>query len=1086
MIRIVRSLGLGLAVVLSAAVCEGAAFLPGDLVVYRVGDGAAALSGNGNPVFLDEYTADGTLVQSIPLPTTASGAVHQLVASGTATSEGELTRSTDGRYVLLTGYASNLPAATTLSSSAAATVPRTLGRVGFDGSIDTSTALTDFSDGNNPRAVASTDGTSLWVGGGSGGVRYAMLGSATSVQLSTDSTNVRYVTVTGGQLYASSQKASIRIAMVGSGAPTTGGQSIVNLPGTPGSGTPDAFVLLDLDGTPGVDTLYVADEALGLLKYNLVAGTWAARGSAGVGADAYRGLTAIVSGQSVTLYATRKGDSGGEIASLTDASGFNGTLSGVPNKVADAGPNEAFRGIARAPAAPRAPLPTAADDGYTTLGSGVLTVGAGGGVLANDSGSPLTLVAHTNPAHGSLVLAGDGSFTYTPQSGFAGTDTFTYTVSDAVTLYSTALSPLGVFSGVAVTPDFGSSFVPVPGSSDEFYGLSDLGPHVNGPSGTSVEPLPAFDPSIGKFQLVGGQALLEQVIPLKDDTGHPYSGRVNSQHGNGETLTDLNGTTLAPDPDGYDSEGLVALADGTFWVSDEYGPYITHFDATGKQLARLSPIDASLPVELQKRDVNRGLEGLTITPDGSTLVAVMQSALRQSDLGATDPKNVTITRIVTHRLADGDTHEYLYVLDDAAAHGRSVSEIAALTATTFLVDERDSNFPPQAYKKLWQIDLSTATDIGPASTVAGATYDGGAGGLRVGGQTLEALVAGLDVPGATSTLEANGITPVTKALYLDVGGAIDALDPLGRFFAHDKIEGVALQNGGAAVVLSNDSDFGIDGVTNATPPLMLHPKLRLATGTPDDGEFLRIDLTHLPVATAWATVSITVRSGLVPPDDGSRKCEDGIAKALSKLSACARTCRMKAADTALKGGAFDADGCEHGTGAPVSCRAKYDEAAASLRAKGGCPACLDATAQAAVADDAQSALANEQRTLYCSGTIALGAGGGGFVPPDQDTGKCEDGTLKAVRTLAGCVSKCRIKQADSAFKMTPFDATACEGAAGKSCRAKYDATSAKLGAAMTCPPCLDATARGGVADTAHLLSEQSRARVYCAGTVALP
>ena len=35
---------------------------------------------------------------------------------------------------------------------------------------------------------------------------------------------------------------------------------------------------------------------------------------------------------------------------------------------------------------------------------------------------------------------------------------------------------------------------------------------------------------------------------------------------------------LPKDPNGYDSEGLVALKDGTFWVSDEYGPFITHFD----------------------------------------------------------------------------------------------------------------------------------------------------------------------------------------------------------------------------------------------------------------------------------------------------------------------------------------------------------------------------------------------------------------------------------------------------------------------------------------------------------------------------
>jgi hypothetical protein len=69
--------------------------------------------------------------------------------------------------------------------------------------------------------------------------------------------------------------------------------------------------------------------------------------------------------------------------------------------------------------------------------------------------------------------------------------------------------------------------------------------------------------------------------------------------------------TLAKDPDGYDPEGLVAMPDGSFWVSDEYGPFITHFTAQGKELARLSPFKTgpeALPAELKNRVPNRGME----------------------------------------------------------------------------------------------------------------------------------------------------------------------------------------------------------------------------------------------------------------------------------------------------------------------------------------------------------------------------------------------------------------------------------------------------------------------------------------------
>ncbi len=1085
MIRALQAPAIGM-ILLIAGVCDGASFRPGDVVVYRVGDGVGALSGNGNPVFLDEYTQGGTLVQSIALPTSTSGAAHQLVASGTATSEGQLTRSADGQYVLLTGYASDLPAAAALASSAAASVPRTVGRVAFDGTIDTSTALGDFADGNNPRAATSTDGTSLWVGGGAGGVRYATVGAASSTQLSADSTNVRFVQIVAGQLYMSTQKGSLRVATVGSGTPTTAGQSISNLPGFPMTGSPDAVFLADLDGMPGLDTLYVADEAAGLLKYSLVAGHWSVNGTVGTGADAYRGVTGEASGGSVILFATRKGDSGGELVSLIDTGGFNGVFSGTPTLVATAAASEAFRGVALAPAQARAGLPQAAADAYATTIDTALTVPAATGVLANDDGSPLSVVVHGQPVHGTLTLAADGGFTYTPETGYVGTDAFSYTVSDAARLYAPDLPPLATFGGVALGADYGSSLAAVPGSPDEVYGLTDLGPHVNGPNGTNVEPLPAFDPAIGKFTLLGGGVVLEQAIPLKDGGGNPYSGRVNSQHPSGETLTSLNGAVLPADPNGYDPEGLAVMADGTFWVSDEYGPFLTHFDASGLQIERLSPLDASLPAELGLREPNRGLEGLTVTPDGTTLVAMMQSALRQADLGGADPHRVAIVRLFTYRLSDGDTHEYLYLLDEPSVNKTSVSEIRALTGSTLLVIERDSEFPPQAYKKLWKIDLAAATDVGPSSTVAGASYDGGGGGLRIAGHTLEALVNGLSAAGAASVLAGDGIVPVAKTLFLDVGAQLDALDPHGRFFSHDKIEGLALLDGGATVLLSNDSDFGVDGVTNNDPPLQLHPKIVPSTGAQETSEILAMDLTHLPVVTASATVSITVAGAVVPPDNATRSCEDGVATGLAKFAACVRKCHVKRADAALKGVPFDDDACEAGTGKPVSCRAKYDATSATLVAKGGCPACLDAAAQAALADFALGALETEVGTTYCAGGTAFGGDDPGFVPPDKSTAKCEDQVMKRVRTAAGCFAKCAVKDADAASKGAAFDRAACETGLAKSCRAKYDAASTKLEAAMTCPPCLGAVARGDVADAAHGLHEQARARIYCDGTVPLP
>jgi hypothetical protein len=126
------------------------------------------------------------------------------------------------------------------------------------------------------------------------------------------------------------------------------------------------------------------------------------------------------------------------------------------------------------------------------------------------------------------------------------------------------LPPVATVGGVAISGGaYGSGLTPVPGSRDEFYGLTDRGPNVDGPNGTKVEPLPAFDPAIAKVRLVGSDAVVEKVIPLRAADGTPYNGRVSTQASTGETITDLSGAVLAPDPNGYDSEGLVALRDGT-------------------------------------------------------------------------------------------------------------------------------------------------------------------------------------------------------------------------------------------------------------------------------------------------------------------------------------------------------------------------------------------------------------------------------------------------------------------------------------------------------------------------------------------
>lgn len=507
-------------------------------------------------------------------------------------------------------------------------------------------------------------------------------------------------------------------------------------------------------------------------------------------------------------------------------------------------------GASTAPTSPAAAqLSTAVDQALVLTPAQLLAVTGGA-----------TPVAFASPAHGKISYGAGGTMVYTPEKGFSGTDELTVTTAEAVKLYAVDTPPIATVGGVAIESSAdGSAIAAVPGSADALYGLSDRGPNVDGRTDDEkVLPVPDFQPRINEYKLSDGSATVEKTIGLTGTDGAPLRGLVDPQANTGETLVDIDGKPLPTSDHGLDTEGLVALPDGTFWVSDEYGPFLVHFDAAGKELERLSPFTGSLPRELSLRTPNQGMEGLTITPDGSTLVGIMQSALKTPGLQGS-AKSVAFTRIVTVNLATKAVSEYLYPLANPQGTKVAVSEITALTNTTFLVDERDGKLAPGADKKIYVADISGATDVGPKAAVPGATYDADAGGLQVDGTALETAVGVTTDTEAVAALKAKGITTATKTLKLDLGGLLTELNAKGEFFGHDKVEGLATSDGGNTLTIANDSDFGLAGLASETPPFTLKPKT-LANGRQDSGEFLVVDTTKLPATTQTTTVSIKVGS----------------------------------------------------------------------------------------------------------------------------------------------------------------------------------------------------------------------------------
>ncbi|BDY01829.1 hypothetical protein TPCV302_12210 [Cutibacterium avidum] len=427
--------------------------------------------------------------------------------------------------------------------------------------------------------------------------------------------------------------------------------------------------------------------------------------------------------------------------------------------------------------------------------------------------------------------------------------------TDAIDVYTGDAPVLATEpNGVKITDSgFGSAFAHRRGDPDDvYYGLTDRGPNTDSDADNEkIEPV-EFQPSIAKFRLVNGHMDLVKRIGLVAKDGTPMNGAVNPEASTGETIVDINGKTIAPSTAGIDSEGLVVASDGTFWVSDEYGPYVVHFDARGHEISRLKPFDGTLPRELAFRTPNRGMEGLTLTPDGKTLVGTMQSALETPDLSGSS-KKVPFVRIVTIDVASGrTTGQYLYQLHLSQAK-TSVSEITALGNHTLLVDERDGDPGKDTFKRLYKIDLSKATNVNDAKSVPGATYDAAKGGLLVDGKSLEGLVsadksAKNDEKKATEILTSHGVEPAIGELYLDVTKLVWTADPSGNTFPHDKVEGVAVTHGGATVTLSNDSDFGINGIVKGSkkPFQLVSKHFGTDESRQDIGESLKVRMNSLP------------------------------------------------------------------------------------------------------------------------------------------------------------------------------------------------------------------------------------------------
>ena len=357
---------------------------------------------------------------------------------------------------------------------------------------------------------------------------------------------------------------------------------------------------------------------------------------------------------------------------------------------------------------------------------------------------------------------------------------------------------------------FGSGLAYAGGNT--FYALGDRGPNkVTYNNGTLVDNTTTYDNRYQQFQI----------------TATPV-GSLNAQgHYNSYTISaNLTGTTLLKNSQNaqyvgissafstnpnventrLDSEAIRVAPDGTTWVADEYGPYILHFNQQGKEIGSL-PLPAGFTIanpastataeaanNTTGRTTNRGMEGLAISPDGKTLVGMMQSSLAQD--GGLNGVN---DRVLVYNISDLNNvpapKQYDYQLDSKAT---PISELLAINDHQFLVDERDGVSGSAGIKKLYEFDINQAsapTDL-TSTAFSGTTASNG-------------------MP-ATGTPA--GVTVLQKTLFANIGSLLNnaanspwTTNPLNLTGLPDKIEGYAwgpdLPDGRHLLLATNDNDF---------------------------------------------------------------------------------------------------------------------------------------------------------------------------------------------------------------------------------------------------------------------------------------
>ena len=362
-----------------------------------------------------------------------------------------------------------------------------------------------------------------------------------------------------------------------------------------------------------------------------------------------------------------------------------------------------------------------------------------------------------------------------------------------------------------------------------YWMITDRGPNGADPR---TFPVPEFTPFILKVRTHKGKIEILDAIPITGPgsaangvTGVANLVNTTTPPAANEPIYEVDGVTpLATNSNGLDTEGLVRTEHGDFWIVEEYGPSILKVNRHGRVVTRFLPVGFTAFLSPQpsyatddsgdsipaifglKRKLNRGFEGIALSPDERTLYVALQSPLLNPDTAtgnaarntrilAFDIKKEKVVAEYVYRFqftgpgANDDEFDVPSIpagLGLARPRDMKVSGLAMVDKYRMLVLER-TDFKA----KIYSVDLRDATNILDTKWDDVTTSP-----------TLETL-------NADGALESNGIHPLPKEFVIELDSTMGY---------PQKIEGLTILDG-KTIAIANDNDFGVG--TFPSPTFML-------------------------------------------------------------------------------------------------------------------------------------------------------------------------------------------------------------------------------------------------------------------------